>query len=637
MSRRTVLVIAIASLLVILLAAAIFLWLSRSHDRVSPAIEIRPDSGGPGSLITVAGSGWRAGRQVEILVGVPYSTLDDDSVCASARVDARGGFTAYFTFPEDGRWSGLAQVWVVARVAGEKDQVTAWFRLSHPTFTPQPIGTPTPVEAQAVALVQGVDEATNSVSVLSPDYFGDKVILNEDTVLVWADGSRATLSDLAVGDRIRIVGYLTADGTLVADQITITEREAPSVTDTPVPATPATPTIEPTVTPSATLPPTAPWRGEYYPNPFLSGEPVLVRGDQLIDFRWGTDGPTAACPADHFSVRWTGLWYFVEGVQQFRVRVDDGVRLYLDGAVVLDEWHDGSPVEYEVGMFVSEGQHEVMVEYYEATANAEISLSWSFLGRYPDWKGEYFSNAWLEGTPALVRNDPEIGFVWGAGSPAATIAADRFSVRWTRTLTLDAADYRFLVQCDDGVRVWVDDRLIVDAWDEGPKTGLEGEISLASGDHRVKVEYYEGQGAAQITVGWERITQYAGWRGAYYGNPTLAGQPHFVRDDEAIAFEWNGGSPGSGLPADSFSVRWTRRVDFAEGNHVFHVTADDGVRLWIDDDLILDHWVDGYLENLEVARFVTEGTHVVKVEYYQRGGNAIAHLWWEYAPDGSTS
>lgn len=633
MSRRTILIIGAVALFVVLFALAAFIWLSRSQDRVPPTISIQPNNGRAGTLVAVSGGGWRAGQQVEILVAVPHSTPDQDSVLASARADARGDFTAHFAFPQDDRWAGLAQVWVVAQATTGADQATAWFRLSRPTFTPGAVATPTPPEKEITALVQDVDRSANSISIISPDYFGDKVTVGDGAVILLPDDSPGALDDIGIGDRLRVIGYVSPAGVLVAERITITHQVPPLETETPTEPPPTEePTPTPTSTPWPTLAPSAPWRGEYYPNPFLSGEPALIRGDQLIDFQWGDDAPAASLPPDQFSIRWTGTWYFEEGVHRFYIQVDDGVRLYLDGTVVLDEWRDSAPVDYEVDSFLTEGQHEVMVEYYDATASARIGLSWSYLGRYPDWKGEYYSNAWLDGGPTLVRNDTEIDFSWGPDSPAPEIRRDNFSVRWTRALSLAADDYRFSVRCDDGVRLWVDNRLIIDAWSEGAKTGLAGDITLASGEHYLKLEYYEAQGDAQISLGWRQIEEYAGWRGAYYDNPNLSGQPYFVRDDAAIAFEWSGVSPGSGLAADDFSVRWTRRVDFSGDDYLFHITADDGVRLWLDEQLILDQWADGYLEELAVEWRVSEGSHLVKLEYYQRGGDAVAHLWWERAP-----
>ena len=80
----------------------------------------------------------------------------------------------------------------------------------------------------------------------------------------------------------------------------------------------------------------------------------------------------------------------------------------------------------------------------------------------PTWHAEFFNNATLSGTPALVREDAAIDFDWGVGSPDPAIQIDNFSARWTRTLTLAASTYRFVTYTDDGVRLYIDGVLKID-------------------------------------------------------------------------------------------------------------------------------------------------------------------------------
>ena len=86
---------------------------------------------------------------------------------------------------------------------------------------------------------------------------------------------------------------------------------------------------------------------------------------------------------------------------------------------------------------------------------------------FPDWKGEYYNNMELWGAPSLVRNDPAIDFNWGTGSPSDRIRPNDFSVRWTRTVYMDADRYRFNARMDDGMRVFLDGNLIIDDWSDG--------------------------------------------------------------------------------------------------------------------------------------------------------------------------
>ena len=101
------------------------------------------------------------------------------------------------------------------------------------------------------------------------------------------------------------------------------------------------------------------------------------------------------------------------------------------------------------------------------------------------------ANPALEGTPALVRNDANVRFNWGFSAPAAGFPTDGFSARWTRSLPFAAGTYDFFAHVDDGVRIWLDNNLIVDAWrEQSPKTHTGSQV-LNEGTHLVRVEYFE--------------------------------------------------------------------------------------------------------------------------------------------------
>jgi hypothetical protein len=124
------------------------------------------------------------------------------------------------------------------------------------------------------------------------------------------------------------------------------------------------------------------------------------------------------------------------------------------------------------------------------------------------WKGEYFNNKSLSGAPALVRNDPEINFGWGTGSPApGQVDSDNFSVRWSRDLDLPAGNYRFTIKVDDGARLFVNGHTLIDAWRDQPETSYSGDIYLPGGPTTVQMEYYENGGNAVARLRWESSQQ----------------------------------------------------------------------------------------------------------------------------------
>jgi hypothetical protein len=256
---------------------------------------------------------------------------------------------------------------------------------------------------------------------------------------------------------------------------------------------------------------------------------------------------------------------------------------------------------------------------------------WEYLGMFPDWKGEYFTNPDLRGAPALMLNQAAIDFNWGGAAPHPSLPADGFSARWTRTPSFEEGAYRFAVLAEGGVRLWVDSVLLIDAWRDVGLQALIGHIALDQGPHQVRLEYLEIQGNARVQLSWDQLVIFAGWKGEYFANPDLTGRVAFVRDDQAIRFDWQEGSPGSGLPADQFSVRWTRQMQVREGSYRIQVVAEGGVRMMVDNRVVLDAWRVQGLHQHEVD-LALGGEHLLIVEYAERGGGARITLDLGLAP-----
>lgn len=118
--------------------------------------------------------------------------------------------------------------------------------------------------------------------------------------------------------------------------------------------------------------------GEYYRGRTFS-ERIMTRTDAQVDFHWAAGGPGDGVPADHFCVRWTG-WVRApaSGSYTFHVTADDGVRLWLDGDLLIDQWREQSPTEYAASARLTAGRkHDIRLEYYEAGGDATIALAWS--------------------------------------------------------------------------------------------------------------------------------------------------------------------------------------------------------------------------------------------------------------------
>jgi hypothetical protein len=122
---------------------------------------------------------------------------------------------------------------------------------------------------------------------------------------------------------------------------------------------------------------------------------------------------------------------------------------------------------------------------------------------YPaTWRGEYHSNRWLTGVPVLIRADSTLDFNWGAGSPGVSIPSDDFSARWCRHIWFNTGIYHFRLSADEGVRLWVDSRLLIERWKAGAATDT-ADVFLDRGYYPVQLEYFEGTGDAWLQLGWE--------------------------------------------------------------------------------------------------------------------------------------
>ena len=152
----------------------------------------------------------------------------------------------------------------------------------------------------------------------------------------------------------------------------------------------------------------------------------------------------------------------------------------------------------------------------------------------PAWEVSFWNNMKLSGQPALTGAHSVINFDWGTGSPDASVQSDHFSARWQRYLDLAAGTYRFTATSDDGVRVFVDNRPVIDQWNDHSVRTFTADVPLTAGHHMVVVEYYENRGLAVAKFNLALAPSVIhNWRGEYFNNRYLNGTPALVRDDQS--------------------------------------------------------------------------------------------------------
>jgi chitodextrinase len=440
-------------------------------------------------------------------------------------------------------------------------------------------------------------------------------------------------------------------------------------------------------------PATGAFTGCYYNNQTLSGDPVFVRTDSQIDFYWGNGSPDASLQPLNFSARWQGNFMFSAGTYTFSVVTSDGMRLYVDGNLILDRWRDQPPYFYTATQAINQGSHMITVEYYERLGGATAQVVWqntspansqapviSSFTSTPNSTapGNPVTLAWNVSGATSVSIDNGVGDVTSrssitvspvqtttytltasnsSGSTVASVtttvtapgdtqppsvptlvsaiaaSSTQVNLAWTAsTDNVGVAGYQItrsgavVASVSGTVLVWTDTSV-------SPST-----------TYIYSVKAYDAAGNYSAASNSVQVTTPAGppppsgtcpapatnaFTGCYYNNTTLSGDPVFIRTDGQLNFDWGNHSPDPSLQPLNFSARWQGNFTFSQGNYVFSVITSDGMRLYVDGNLILNAWRDQSPNSYTVTQTISQGSHLITVEYYERQGGATAQVSWQ--------
>ena len=129
-------------------------------------------------------------------------------------------------------------------------------------------------------------------------------------------------------------------------------------------------------------------------------------------------------------------------------------------------------------------------------------------GGQPGLKAEFFTNEDLSGAPAFTRTDAAVDFNWSKTSPAPDFPRTHFSARWSGSIKVPSAagDVKLATVEDDGARVWIDGRLVIDAWGPHAATTSEAEAVLTAGrPHQLRLEYLQLDFDALLKLQWRSV------------------------------------------------------------------------------------------------------------------------------------
>jgi hypothetical protein len=386
-------------------------------------------------------------------------------------------------------------------------------------------------------------------------------------------------------------------------------------------------------------------RGEYFDNANLTNLGV-ARIDGTVDFNWGTGSPDPAIAPNTFSVRWTGqVQPTTSGTYTFFTQTDDGVRLWVNGTQLINNWTTGGYRERSGTIALVAGQqYDIRLEYYENTSSATARLLWSGPGvtRQVIPQSQLFSPAPVDSTPptatataANVATSGETTYdftVTYSDNVAINISSlDNNDVRVTGPNSFNQLASLVSVNTPgNGTPRTATYRITAPGgtWDAGDN----GTYTLALQANQVSDTSNNFAAASTLGTFSVNLTPLAGGdglRGEYFDNINFTNLID-ARIDSTVDFDWGIGSPNPAIAPDTFSVRWTGQVQPpTSGTYTFFTQSDDGIRLWVNGQQIINNWTDhAPTENSGTISLAAGQKYDIRLEYYENGGGAVARLLW---------
>lgn len=397
---------------------------------------------------------------------------------------------------------------------------------------------------------------------------------------------------------------------------------------------------------------------EYFADPYLQ-QRVLARTDAAIDFDWGSGTPDPTVTSTSYSVLWSGtVTPDYSELYTLHATVAGTMVVWIDGEVVLYRWADEPVTEVSGSVTLRAGvQHSIFVAYLPGSQQGRARLEWSSpslpreviaggaLGEVGSGlKAEYFADPNL-GSLVLERVDSKVQFQWFTGSPDPAVPFDGFSVRWSGVLEPRYSEATtFYLNTDNGRRLWVDDKLLIDAWTSDYDVEYQATIELSAGQKvPIVVEYFESDGGASAVLEWQSPSlprevvpqnrlQTGVDAGLWYAE--LAGSLNTTDPNPRTAVTVNLAETEDGIAATTTEV-FTGAIYDPDGDISFSEDIDDYARLWIDGRLVLssDQWNDRTSTgNLALA----PGWHDIEVRIgnIQYGSGPTTFPGIGYDPDG---
>jgi uncharacterized delta-60 repeat protein len=345
---------------------------------------------------------------------------------------------------------------------------------------------------------------------------------------------------------------------------------------------------------------------------------VFTRNDANINFNWGTGSPDPRIDPDTFSVRWTGkITAPTTGRYTFYTTTDDGLRLWINNQLLIDHLTPQAATEWSGSIDLVAGQkYDIRMDYFERAGGAQAKLSWSGPGIT---KQIVPASAFSGGSSSSDTTPPSMVGSFGS----SRITQNEVDVQWTpATDNVGVAGYELRLNSGGAVVVGPDIRTFafknlqpstsylfsINAFDAAGNRGLPTNITATT---------------PPATTGGNGLS------GTYFNNMDFTA-PVFTRRDSTINFNWGTGSPDPRIDVDTFSVRWSGQIQApTTGRYTFYTTSDDGMRLTINGQRIIDKLVPQSTTEWSGSIDLVAGQrYSFTMEYFDRFGGAQAKLQW---------
>ena len=267
---------------------------------------------------------------------------------------------------------------------------------------------------------------------------------------------------------------------------------------------------------------------------------VARRIDAQVNWIWAGEAPDVGLPADYFSARWNGWLKAPEpGAYTLVLAADHGARLWIDEQPVIDFWENSKTAYHEMEVELSGQPQVVRIEYHEVAGEAFIGFRWIRPGREEEevrsWAlfqdiaaaqdadvaaaATFYDARAALPTAGLRRQvfrdrkmqellgegiDDRIDRLLPAVKPNESFPEGSLGIRWRGFLRAPSLGaYRLIAAADDGVRVWIDGKLAIDAWRVGRIGRAEAEVTFDGRPRALRVDYFRESCGGLISLRWQ--------------------------------------------------------------------------------------------------------------------------------------